>query len=62
MSARVSNIITMTDEGDSPDARSSRKPARDERDRHFERVEKVLYWVRRTRARIFNENHYRQRA
>ena len=31
-------------------ARSSRKPAPDERDRHFERVEKVLYWVRRTRA------------
>ena len=53
----------MTDEGDSPEegtageepqqpaaARSSRKPARDERDRSFERIEKVLYWVRRTRA------------
>lgn len=53
----------MTDVGDSADeatageepqqplaARSSRKPARDERDRYFERVEKVLYWVRRTRA------------
>lgn len=53
----------MTDEGDSPEegtageepqqpaaARSSRKPARDERDRSFERIDKVLYWVRRTRA------------
>ena len=53
----------MTDEGDSPEegtaseepqqsaaARSSRKRARDERDRSFERIEKVLYWVRRTRA------------
>lgn len=29
-------------------ARWSRKPARDERDCSFERVEKVLYWVRRT--------------
>lgn len=60
LSARVSNIITMTDESDSPEegtepqqpaaARSSRKPARDERDRIFERVEDVLYWVRRTRV------------
>jgi hypothetical protein len=63
LSARVRNIITMTDAGDSPEegktgeepeqpaaSRSSRKPARDERERHFERVEKVLYWVRRTRA------------
>src|SRR5271166_2806043 len=53
----------MTDEGDSPEegtaseepqqsaaARTSRKPARHERDRSFERIEKVLYWVRRTRA------------
>lgn len=53
----------MTDADDSPvegiageepqppaTARSSRKPVRDERDRHFERIEKVLYWVRRTRA------------
>ncbi|MCA2252110.1 hypothetical protein LTS63_04390 [Mycobacterium intracellulare] len=50
----------MTDEGDSAQertepqqpaaARSSRKPARDERDRIFERIEEVLYWVRRTRV------------
>ncbi|WP_157137528.1 hypothetical protein [Mycobacterium parascrofulaceum] len=50
----------MTDESDSPEegtepqqpaaARSSRKPARDERDRICERVEDVLYWVRRTRV------------
>ncbi|ORA09106.1 hypothetical protein [Mycobacterium arosiense] len=50
----------MTDAGESAEdgtagedpaaARSRRKPASDERDRHFERVEKVLYWVRRTRA------------
>jgi hypothetical protein len=63
LSARVRNIITMTDAGDSPEegkageepeqpaaSRSSCKPARDERDRHFERIEKVLYWVRRTRT------------
>jgi hypothetical protein len=31
-------------------ARSSRKPAPDKRDRHFEGIEKVLYWVRRARA------------
>jgi hypothetical protein len=53
----------MTDEGDSPEAgpageqpqqpaaaRSSRKPAPDERDRIFERIQRVLYWVRRSRA------------
>jgi hypothetical protein len=53
----------MTDAGDSPTeettgeepqqptaARSRRKPDPDERDRSFERIEKVLYWVRRTRA------------
>ena len=53
----------MTDARDSPEegavgqepqqpaaAGSSRMPAPDERDRIFERVEKVLYWVRRTRA------------
>ncbi|WP_141120231.1 hypothetical protein [Mycobacterium malmoense] len=52
----------MSDEGDSPEeeiagkesqqpvaARSSRKPAPDERDRIFERIQKVLYWLRRTR-------------
>jgi hypothetical protein len=63
LSAGVRNIITVTDEGDSSEegktgeepkqpaaSRSIRKPARDERDRHFERIEKVLYWVRRTRV------------
>lgn len=53
----------MTDEGDLPEeetagtapqqpaaARSSRKPAPDERERVFERIQKVCYWVRRTRA------------
>ncbi|MGY4652492.1 hypothetical protein [Mycobacterium sp. URHB0021] len=54
----------MTDAGDSPEestageasqqsaaARSSRKPARDECDRIiFERIENVLFWLRRTRA------------
>jgi hypothetical protein len=56
LSARVRNIINMTDKGDSPEegttgeepqqpaaSRSNRKPARDERDRSFERIENVLY-------------------
>jgi hypothetical protein len=62
---RTSNIINMTDADDSqagdsqeggtagedPSATlSSRRPARDARDRSFERIEKVLYWVRRTPA------------
>jgi hypothetical protein len=53
----------MTDAGDSQEegtageepqqttaARWGRKPAPDERDRIFERIEKFLYWLRRTRA------------
>lgn len=53
----------MTDDGDSREmetageelrqpaaARSSRKLAPDERDRIFERIQRVLYWVRRSRA------------
>lgn len=36
--------------GESAESRSSRKSGRRERDLFFERVERVLYWVRRTRA------------
>lgn len=63
LSPCVLNIVIMTGEGDWPEektageeprqsaaANPSRKPARDERDRSLERIEKVLYGVRRTRS------------